>query len=164
MRPLLSFFFGLLFAVGLGLGGMTQPAKVIGFLDVTGQWDPSLGLVMAGGLSVLLVANRLAGRMRAPLLGGSFPTPHHRVIDGRLIGGAMLFGLGWGLAGFCPGPAIVSFGAGVKASLLFLPAMLVGIAVVQQVEVRLGHQPAVALSGAGAATGTADDDDETVGD
>jgi uncharacterized membrane protein YedE/YeeE len=118
---------GLLFACGLALSGMTQPAKVRGFLDVTGHWDPTLAFVMAGAVTVYALAERAARRRRAPWLGGAFPGRPSSLIDRRLIGGAALFGVGWGLSGFCPGPALVDFGAGAAAAWWFVPAMIAGM-------------------------------------
>jgi len=118
---------GLLFACGLALSGMTHPAKVRGFLDVTGHWDPTLAFVMAGAVSVYFVAQRAARRRPAPWLGGAFPGALSSVIDKRLLGGAALFGVGWGVCGFCPGPALVDFGAGAAAAWWFVPAMLGGM-------------------------------------
>jgi uncharacterized membrane protein YedE/YeeE len=118
---------GFIFALGLVLSGMTQPAKVSAFLDFAGHWDPSLMLVMGGAVSVYLVAWRLAGRLRKPLLAAHFPDPPSQHVDVRLLAGAALFGVGWGLSGFCPGPALVSVGAGAGAALWFVPAMVVGM-------------------------------------
>jgi uncharacterized protein len=118
---------GLVFGVGLIASGMTQPAKVVGFLDVLGPWDPSLGFVMGGAIGVHFLAYRLIPRLRKPLWGGSFGIPTRRDIDGRLIGGAVLFGAGWGLGGYCPGPALTSVVAGAQSTLLFTGAMLTGM-------------------------------------
>lgn len=126
-----AFLSGLVFAVGLGLSGMTQPGKVVGFLDFTGAWDASLALVMAGGIGTLLLAQLAARRMGRPLLVERFPVLLRNEIDARLVSGSALFGVGWGLAGFCPGPVIVSVAAGVGAACLFVPAMLAGIAAVR---------------------------------
>ncbi len=128
---LVAFLSGAVFAVGLAMSGMTQPGKVVGFLDFTGAWDASLAFVMGGGIGVLLVAQLVARRMGRPLLAERFPVLLRNEIDGRLVGGAAIFGIGWGLAGFCPGPAIVSVGSGMGAALLFVPAMLAGIAAVR---------------------------------
>src|SRR5205814_4786670 len=103
-----SFAAGVIFAVGLGLSGMTQPAKVLGFLDVAGAWDPSLALVMVGAIAVGAVAFAVAGRLTATLLGTPMALPTGRGIDRRLVLGSLAFGVGWGLAGFCPGPALVA--------------------------------------------------------
>ncbi|HUS64703.1 MAG TPA: DUF6691 family protein [Kofleriaceae bacterium] len=137
---IVAFASGLVFALGLAVSGMTQPAKVVGFLDVTGAWDPSLGLVMAGALAVVFVAQRVAVRRPAPLFAPAFPGPPARVIDLRLLGGAAIFGVGWGMSGFCPGPALVSLGAGMHAALVFVPAVLAGMVLFQWVE-RLSPSP-----------------------
>ncbi len=126
-QALVAFLSGVVFAVGLGLSGMTQPGKVVGFLDVTGPWDASLAFVMGGGIGVLLLAQLVARRLGRPLLAERFPVLLRNEIDGKLVAGAALFGIGWGLAGFCPGPAIVSLSSGVGAALLFVPAMLAGM-------------------------------------
>jgi uncharacterized protein len=128
MKHLASFFAGLLFAAGLVAGGMTQPAKVVGFLDVTGGgWDPSLAFVMGGALVVYGVAFRLITGMKEPIFGPRFQIPSRGDLPPRLFVGAALFGIGWGLSGFCPGPAIVGVGSGMVEALLFLPGMLVGM-------------------------------------
>lgn len=122
-----SFLCGLVFAFGLGIGGMTQPAKVIGFLDVFGAWDPSLAFVMGGAVATHAILRRLVMRRTAPVLEASFSLPTLTSIDGRLLGGAALFGVGWGIAGFCPGPALVATGAGARAAIVFSAAMLAGM-------------------------------------
>ncbi len=121
------FMSGLVFGLGLAVSGMTEPAKVVGFLDVTGAWDPSLAFVMVGALVVHWVLYRFIVRWPSPLLGGEFRIPSRKDIDRRLVTGAALFGVGWGLAGYCPGPGIVSLGSGAGASLLFVAAMLSGM-------------------------------------
>ena len=126
-RPLVGFLCGLLFAVGLAVSGMAQPSKVLGFLDVTGAWDPSLAFVMLGGIAVVALARRFAPMK--PLFESSYPTLRRRGIDRRLILGSALFGAGWGLVGFCPGPALVALGAFVPGALLFCAAMVLGMAV-----------------------------------
>jgi hypothetical protein len=127
MNALGAFLAGLVFGVGLIVSGMTDPGKVVGFLDVAGNWDPSLAFVMAGAILVGFFAFRLAGQRSRGLLGGSMELPRRRDIDARLIGGSMVFGIGWGLAGFCPGPALVSFGSGQDKAAVFVAAMLVGM-------------------------------------
>jgi uncharacterized membrane protein YedE/YeeE len=117
---------GLVFAAGLAISGMTHPDKIVGFLDLGGAWDPSLLFVMVSAVGVYLAAYLWSRRRARPLLGERFPDPPPRRIDARLVGGAAIFGVGWGLAGFCPGPALVSAGAGATAALWFVPAMLVG--------------------------------------
>ena len=127
MSGLVSFLAGLVFAIGLGVGGMTQPAKVLAFLDVTGRWDPSLALVMAGAIAVYAPVSYWALRRPAPLFASRFQVPTRRDLDASLIGGAVLFGLGWGLAGYCPGPALVSLAAGASGVVLFVAALLAGM-------------------------------------
>jgi uncharacterized membrane protein YedE/YeeE len=132
MRSIIvAFAVGLIFAVGLGLAGMTRPDKVLGFLDVTGAWDPSLAWVMAGATAVFALAWRLRLGRRTPLWGKDFPDLSSRRIDARLVGGAALFGVGWGLAGYCPGPALVSLAAGAWPTFLFVACMLVGMSLVR---------------------------------
>ncbi|MBC7618525.1 MAG: hypothetical protein H7293_05960 [Candidatus Saccharibacteria bacterium] len=124
-----EFFVGLLFGIGLILAGMTDPSKVLGFLDLAGIWDPSLAFVMGGGILVGLWAFAAAKKRTTNFLGGAMHLSSSTVIDMRLIGGSLLFGAGWGLAGFCPGPAIVSLGAGQPKAAVFVVAMLVGMVV-----------------------------------
>ncbi len=118
---------GLVFGIGLILSGMTDPGKVIGFLDVAGRWDPSLALVMGGAILVGFFAFRLAGRRGKTFLGGGLHLPQRRDIDLRLVSGSLLFGIGWGLAGFCPGPALVSLASGQQPAAVFVAAMLGGM-------------------------------------
>ena len=122
----IAFAGGALFSLGLAMSGMTDPAKVLGFLDVTGAWDPTLLFVMAGGVMVFAGAWQVSRRLRAPLLAPSFPELPDR-IDRRLVAGALLFGAGWGLAGSCPAPALASAGAGVEGSVIFVAAMAAGM-------------------------------------
>jgi uncharacterized membrane protein YedE/YeeE len=127
-----AFVSGLLFAAGLGLSGMAQPAKVIGFLDVFGDWDPSLAFVMAGALAVHLPAVWLYRRRRpAPIVGtcGPIAGPRAERVDVQVITGAALFGIGWGIGGYCPGPALVTLPGGGAGVLTFVAAMVVGILV-----------------------------------
>lgn len=126
---------GALFALGLLISGMTIPAKVIGFLDVGGAWDPSLAFVMAGAIAVYAPIAHLARRRERPVLDTCFYVPGHRAIDLRLVSGAAVFGIGWGLSGYCPGPAIVSVGTGASELFAFVVAMLVGMASVRAVGV-----------------------------
>ena len=125
---LASFGAGLLFAVGLGLGGMTDPARILAFLDVFGRWDPSLALVMGGAVAVHGVLYALVRRRSAPLLAPRFYLPTRGDVTAPLVGGAALFGVGWGLAGYCPGPAVVSLASGALPPLVFTASMLVGFA------------------------------------
>ena len=119
---------GILFGLGLAVSQMINPAKVLGFLDIAGRWDPSLALVMAGALGVTALGYYFVLRRPAPLLAARFEVPTVREIDRRLLAGAVVFGIGWGLVGFCPGPAIASLAYGVKESLIFAAAMLAGMA------------------------------------
>ena len=127
MRVATAFVAGLVFGLGLLLSGMADPAKVLGFLDLAGAWDPSLMFVMGGAVGVGAVAFALARRRTRSLLGERMQLPAKRTIDRRLIAGSALFGAGWGLAGFCPGPAIVALGIGETKAVVFVLAMLVGM-------------------------------------
>jgi hypothetical protein len=118
---------GLLFALGLGLGGMTDPARVQGFLDFTGAWDPTLAFVMGGALAVHAPLSWLIRRRRAPVLAPAFPSLSASQVDRRLLSGAALFGGGWGLAGYCPGPALASLATGTGPVLLFVLSMFGGM-------------------------------------
>ncbi len=131
-----SFGCGLLFALGLGLSGMTQPSKVLGFLDVAGPWDPSLAFVMIGAIGVHFLFVRLARRVRVPRFGVRFSWPVTAGIDARLILGAAIFGVGWGLAGYCPGPALVSLASLTPSILLFVGAMAIGSIVASRIASR----------------------------
>jgi uncharacterized membrane protein YedE/YeeE len=122
-----AFVSGLIFAIGLGLSGMTQPAKVIAFLDLAGDWDPSLAFVMMGAILVHSTLYRLIRRRPAPLFAPVFTIPTRTDNDLRLLGGAALFGVGWGLGGFCPGPVVTSLVSGHRAVLLFVVSMLIGM-------------------------------------
>jgi uncharacterized membrane protein YedE/YeeE len=136
-RLVVAFACGALFALGLAISGMTHPSKVLAFLDFAGAWDPSLALVMAGGVLVNVLLFRVAFRRGAPLLGGAFALPGKRGIDARLVGGAAVFGVGWGLGGFCPGPAVVSVAGGAAPVFVFVVAMVVGMALHDRVA---GHR------------------------
>jgi uncharacterized protein len=125
---------GAVFAIGLTVAGMTVPAKVTGFLDVGGAWDPTLALVMAGAIAVAAPLVRLVRRRSRPLASEQFHWPTPRAIDARLIGGAAIFGVGWGLSGYCPGPALTSIGSGAASALVFVAAMIAGIAAVRAVD------------------------------
>jgi len=123
---------GLLFSLGLVVSGMIDPAKVLSFLDIAGAWDPSLAFVMGGAIAVAFPGFRLAHRRAQPLLDDSFHLPSSRFVDARLIGGSALFGLGWGLAGYCPGPAVAALTLGDPRTHAFVVAMLFGIAGARQ--------------------------------
>ena len=129
-----EFFVGLVFGLGLILSGMTDPGKVLGFLDLTGPWDPSLALVMGGAIAVAVVAFALVRTRTRNLLGGALRLPSAGPIDRRLVLGAVTFGAGWGWAGFCPGPALVSMASGQWQALLFVAAMVVGMGVFELAE------------------------------
>ena len=123
-----SFFCGILFSVGLGISGMTQPQKVIGFLDVLGEWDLSLAFVMCGAvLSYLVLQLWIQQKVPIPLFGGSFQTSTSKDLDRSLIIGALLFGSGWGIGGYCPGPVITSLGSGSFDAMMFVFSMGIGM-------------------------------------
>ncbi len=127
MRDAANLLAGLIFGLGLLISGMANPAKVQNFLDLAGSFDPSLIFVMAGAVTVTLIGYRLVLRAPKPLLAARFYLPAAKDIDARLIAGAALFGIGWGLSGFCPGPAVTSLALLAKGTLVFVPAMLAGI-------------------------------------
>jgi len=129
-----AFAVGLVFGLGLMLAGMTDPGKVIGFLDLAGNWDPSLAFVMGGAIAVGLGAFAFARRRTVAFLGGAMHLPTARDIDKRLLLGSLLFGIGWGLGGFCPGPALVSLATGNAKAIVFVVAMLAGMALVDLIE------------------------------
>lgn len=136
---------GLVFGVGLIVSGMANPAKVLGFLDLTGAWDPSLALVMAGAIGISFFAFLFAKKRTLSLIGADMKLPAGRTIDRRLIIGSTLFGIGWGVAGFCPGPGLVALGMGEVKALIFVAAMLAGMAVFEFFErSRSTEQPAAA--------------------
>lgn len=124
---LAAFSSALIFGLGLGLSGMTLPAKVIGFLDITGQWDPSLMAVMVGAILVHSVSFRLITKRSSPVLVSEFKIPTNRDIDWKLVLGSAIFGAGWGLGGFCPGPALVGVVTGEPSVLIFVLSMVAGI-------------------------------------
>ncbi|PKO43432.1 MAG: hypothetical protein CVU30_07525 [Betaproteobacteria bacterium HGW-Betaproteobacteria-3] len=131
---IVEFVVGLLFGIGLILSGMVDPGKVLGFLDLAGPWDPSLVFVMGGAILVGVFAFAVARKRTTSFLGDAMRLPTSGVIDRRLVGGGLLFGAGWGLAGFCPGPALVSLGAGQPKAAVFVVAMLAGMAVFEGLE------------------------------
>ena len=124
---LISFVSGVVFALGLGISGMTRPVKVIGFLDFFGAWDASLAFVMVGAIAVYFVAYRWSSSMPSPRFAPDFALPKRSDLDGKLILGAALFGAGWGLSGFCPGPALASLASGALPVLVFVAAMSIGM-------------------------------------
>jgi uncharacterized membrane protein YedE/YeeE len=129
MGNLFGFISGLTFGIGLILAGMTQPLKVKGFLDIAGTWDPSLALVMGGAIAVGVLAFARARKRERSWTGAPMEIPTSRIIDRRLVTGGLLFGLGWGIGGFCPGPALVALGSGMAEAGIFVAAMLVGMVV-----------------------------------
>ena len=133
-----EFVVGLIFGLGLIVSGMTDPGKVQGFLDLAGLWDPSLAFVMGGAIAVGIFAFALAKKRTRSVLGGAMHLPSAKDIDRRLVIGSLVFGAGWGLAGFCPGPAIVSAGAGQPKALAFVLAMLAGMWLFELAE-RMSH-------------------------
>lgn len=139
MRIFNAFLCGLVFGLGLLVSGMANPAKVLGFLDLAGRWDPSLAFVMAGAITLAALGFRLARTRKTSVLGAPMQLPTATRIDARLVGGSLLFGVGWGLAGFCPGPALVNAGSGEPRAWLFVAAMLAGMALYAVLE-RRRHQ------------------------
>lgn len=138
MSAVWAFLAGLLFGLGLIVSGMTDPSKIIGFLDVAGAWDPSLAFVLGGAVLVGLVAFRFARRRTVSFVGGAMHIPGMRHIDRQLVLGSLAFGVGWGLAGYCPGPAIVALGSGHDQAVVFVAAMIAGMAL-YEAEDRLFH-------------------------
>jgi uncharacterized membrane protein YedE/YeeE len=136
MLFLTSLLAGLVFGLGLIISGMANPGKVLGFLDLAGNWDPSLAFVMAGAIAVGAVAFFVARKRTVSLLGAEMKLPVARHIDRRLVVGSTLFGIGWGIAGFCPGPGLVALGMGETKALVFVAAMLAGMLVFELLERR----------------------------
>ncbi|EHK52521.1 YeeE/YedE family protein [Allomesorhizobium alhagi] len=127
MSFLVNLALGFLFGAGLVISGMADPAKVLNFLDLFGTWDPSLAFVMGGAVIVAFVGYRLVLARDKPIIGGTFHLPTRNDIDARVIAGPAIFGIGWGLGGFCPGPALSALGLGAPGTLAFLPAMILGM-------------------------------------
>jgi hypothetical protein len=139
MSRLSAFACGVLFGLGLLLAGMADPSKVLAFLDLAGAWDPSLALVMVAAIGVAALPMTLARRRSRALLGGAMQLPIRRDLDARLIGGSLLFGVGWGIAGICPGPALAILLSGHWQALLFVAAMLAGMLIFTALEGRRGR-------------------------
>ena len=131
-----SLLAGLVFGIGLVVSGMADPAKVIGFLDLAGRWDPSLALVMAGAIAVGVIAFAFARRRTRSFLNTAMALPSNSAVDRRLVLGSLVFGVGWGIAGFCPGPGLVALGMGESKALIFVVAMVAGMAVFELLERR----------------------------
>ena len=138
MNAVSAFAVGLFLGAGLIISGMTDPSKIIGFLDVAGAWDPSLAFIIGGAVLVGFIAFRFARRRTVSFLGGAMHLPNARQIDQPLILGSLAFGVGWGLAGYCPGPAVVAFGSGQDKAVVFLVAMIAGMALYEAAD-RLFH-------------------------
>ena len=144
MYTLASFVAGLVFGVGLIVSGLVNPSKVLGFLDLAGSWDPSLALVMAGAIAIGLPAFFVAEKRAVTLLGTPMKLPNAGKIDRRLVLGSLAFGVGWGLAGFCPGPALVALGAGQVKALVVVAAMLAGMLAFEVAQrARTGTDPSI---------------------
>lgn len=137
LKNIIGLLTGLLFGFGLLISGMTDPVKVQGFLDIFGAWDISLALVMGGGLLVAIVGVQLAKRQQSSWIGTKIELPSKTAINKKLLIGAMLFGIGWGLVGICPGPGIVLLGTGQWQAYVFIPAMIVGMLIFQCLEPKL---------------------------
>jgi uncharacterized membrane protein YedE/YeeE len=144
MNRISEFLVGLVFGLGLLLSGMTDPGKVIGFLDLSGLWDPSLAFVMGGAIAVGFFAFTVAKKRTQSFLGGALHLPTSNQIDKRLVIGSALFGAGWGIAGFCPGPALVSMADGQPKAAVFVAAMLIGMVVFELAD-RFVHRPRALL-------------------
>lgn len=134
MGPLFAFVVGIVFGIGILVSGMADPAKVLAFLDLAGKWDPSLAVVMATAIPVAALGHALGRRRRTPLAAAAFQTPAGRRLDRRLVLGSVAFGVGWGLVGLCPAPALVLAGSGSGAALVFVLAMIAGMLVFEAVE------------------------------
>ncbi len=134
MATFFALLAGLVFGIGLIVSGMANPQKVLGFLDLAGDWDPSLAFVMAGAIAVGAIAFTLARKRTVSLLGLQMKMPTATQLDRRLVGGSLMFGVGWGIAGFCPGPALVALGMGEQKGLVFVGAMAVGMALFELFE------------------------------
>jgi len=142
MGFLIQLLAGLIFGSGLVLSGMVDPAKVLNFLDVTGSWDPSLAFVMAAAVLVTAVGYRFVLARPKPILAPMFELPRQGTIDRRLVIGPMIFDIGWGLSGLCPGPALTSLGLGSAGALAFIPAMLAGMALARRLAIARAERPA----------------------
>jgi uncharacterized membrane protein YedE/YeeE len=147
MRLFISFVIGLVFGIGLYVSGMTQPSKVLGFLDIFGDWDPSLAFVMTGAVAIGLVAFSFARRRGRTFLGDELRLPRITEIDAPLVVGSLIFGIGWGLSGICPGPGVVDVGFLDWRALVFVVSMAAGMMMERQIEDALGAKPLVSKDG-----------------
>lgn len=134
MNLIVTFLAGVIFSIGLIISGMTNPQNIIGFLDISGAWNPALMLVLAAAVIVTAIGYRLVWRRAQPLFATDFSVPTNRIIDRKLLLGAMTFGAGWGLAGLCPGPALSSLSSGNNSVLIFIAAMVAGMLLRQFME------------------------------
>jgi uncharacterized protein len=141
MKNIIMLLTGILFGVGLAMSGMTDTAKVIGFLDVFGSWVPDLAFVMGGAVAVTLFSFRFILKRNSPLLDTDFSLPSNQIVDRKLIGGAALFGIGWGIYGYCPGPALAALAYQQPVTVVFVLAMVVGMAMVQIFEKMAAENP-----------------------
>lgn len=145
MRLIICYFIGLIFGVGISISGMANPAKVTNFFDIAGAWDPSLAFVMGGALAVTFAGFRYVLKRPSPLLGQGFHLPTRQDLDLPLIGGSAVFGIGWGIAGFCPGGALPALGTGERDVFVFVAAMIVGILATKRFQkMQRGRQTATA--------------------
>jgi uncharacterized protein len=134
MRFIITYFIGLVFGVGISISGMANPAKVLNFFDVAGTWDPSLMFVMGGALVTTFVGYRLVLGRNNPMFAASFSLPTARQLDAKLLGGSAVFGVGWGIAGFCPGGALPALGTGRSEVLIFVAALIAGILIAKLIQ------------------------------
>lgn len=148
MRLIATYLTGLVFGIGISISGMSNPAKVLNFFDVAGAWDPSLGFVMGGALIVTALGYRLVLRRPRPVFEPAFSVPTSRVIDARLVGGSAVFGIGWGLGGFCPGGAIPALGTGRLEVIGFVAALIAGIFIARGLQGLAAERRARAPQGA----------------
>lgn len=149
LNPVAAFAAGLIFGIGLIFAGMTDPSKVIGFLDIAGNWDPSLAFVMGGAILVGVIAFMCAKRCATSMLGEEMRLPANHTIDKPLVIGSLLFGAGWGLVGFCPGPALTALGSGNGKAVIFVIAMIAGMAIFEFMQrMRTGSPDGSALQNA----------------
>ncbi|MCL4153922.1 UNVERIFIED_CONTAM: hypothetical protein GTU68_036735 [Idotea baltica] len=145
MRIITTYLIGLVFGIGISISGMANPAKVINFFDVTGAWDPSLAFVMGGALIVTFFGYRFVLKRPAPTMSEAFQIPSRRDLDLPLIGGSAVFGIGWGIAGFCPGGALPALGTGRTEVFVFVAALLAGIIAAKVMQALLKGGPKVAI-------------------
>lgn len=140
MRLLISYLIGIVFGVGISISGMANPAKVLNFFDIAGTWDPSLAFVMGGALVVTFIGYRFVLKRPAPMMDMRFHLPTRRDLDLPLIGGSAVFGIGWGIAGFCPGGALPALGTGVQDVFIFTGALIAGIAIAKVAQALIANR------------------------